>query len=211
MKRLFQTIGVAFIVAGFFNAYLDWLLTPAPTMPIVLPKIPVIASYSPVEAVEHKEAIKLSIREPRRVYEGVSLPYELINYVIDKCEEYDVEPELAFAIMKSESQGLWVEGDWSDELNRYRSVGYFQIRDVNWGRLYDAYGIDAQTRTGNIDAGVVMIKELCDKYGKKDICQIVTSYKCGESRGEELVNAGIILDAVDAVMMDYAEYKEESK
>ncbi len=208
MKRLFQIIGVALIVAGVFNFYLDWLLTPAPTIPVVLPQIPVTTSYSPVEVVEHKEPIKLSVREPKREYEGVGLPTQLINYVIDRCEEHDVEPELAFAIMKSESQGLWVEGDWSEELGRYRSVGYFQIRDVNWGRLYDTYGIDAQTRTGNIDAGVIMIKELCDKYGNKDICQIVTSYKCGESRGEELVRAGVILDAVDEVMMDYAEYKE---
>lgn len=211
MKRICQIIGVALVTTGLLCLCMDFLYPTTIHIPyiVVTPEIPVTASYSPVEVVERTEPIKVSIEKPKRVYDGVSLPDELIDYVEDRCGELEISPELVFAIMKSESHGLWVEGDWSEDLQRYRSIGYFQIRDVNWGRLYDQYGIDCTTRTGNLDAGVVMIKELCDKYGHKDICQIVTSYKCGEYRGEELVSAGIVLDCVDEVMMTYAEYLNE--
>ena len=208
IKRFFQIIGTAFIVAGLSDIYLLHLLeTDVPAEPV---NVPVTATYSTVEAVTDSQPIEITIEKQTRVYDGVALPAELVEYVEARCNEWNVRPELAFAIMKSESHGNWVYGDWSDDLQRYRSIGYFQIRDCNWGRLYDKYGIDAQTRTGNLDAGVMMIAELCNKYGPKDVCQIITSYKCGEYRGEELVAAGVVLDCVDEVMMTYAEYCDEN-
>ena len=76
--------------------------------------------------------------------------------------------------------------------------------------LYDKAGIDASTEKGNIDAGIYMLSDLL--YKSNDNMELaITMYKCGEYRGREVYDAGIVLDCVKEVITDYEFYKEANK
>ena len=75
-------------------------------------------------------------------------------------------------------------------------VGVFQINPVNWAR-FEAQGIDVHCMTGNLEAGVMMLREALDAYMEMDKATMV--YKCGLGRARELINEGVRLDICDEV------------
>ena len=75
-------------------------------------------------------------------------------------------------------------------------VGVFQINPVNWAR-FEAQEIDVHCMTGNLEAGVMMLREALDAYMEMDKATMV--YKCGLGRARELINEGVRLDICDEV------------
>ena len=75
-------------------------------------------------------------------------------------------------------------------------VGVFQINPVNWAR-FEAQDIDVHQMTGNLEAGVMMLREALDAYMEMDKATMV--YKCGLGRARELINEGVKLDICDEV------------
>lgn len=75
-------------------------------------------------------------------------------------------------------------------------VGVFQINPVNWAR-FEAQDIDVHCMTGNLEAGVMMLREALDAYMEMDKATMV--YKCGLGRARELINEGVKLDICDEV------------
>ena len=75
-------------------------------------------------------------------------------------------------------------------------VGVFQINPVNWAR-FEAQDIDVHQMTGNLEAGVMMLREALDAYMEMDKATMV--YKCGLGRARELINEGVRLDICDEV------------
>lgn len=75
-------------------------------------------------------------------------------------------------------------------------VGVFQINPVNWAR-FEAQDIDVHQMTGNLEAGVLMLREALDAYMEMDKATMV--YKCGLGRARELINEGVKLDICDEV------------
>ena len=75
-------------------------------------------------------------------------------------------------------------------------VGVFQINPVNWAR-FEAQDIDVHCMTGNLEAGVMMLREALDAYMEMDKATMV--YKCGLGRARELINEGVRLDICDEV------------
>ena len=75
-------------------------------------------------------------------------------------------------------------------------VGVFQINPVNWAR-FEAQGIDVHCMTGNLEAGVMMLREALDAYMEMDKATMV--YKCGLGRARELINEGVRLEVCDEV------------
>ena len=210
IKKLAVIIITAFAVTLGLNKYFDWFFDRSMSAMEAHAHDVITAPYTPVQPIERNKAIEITIEPVKPVYEGVALSDDLIDYLTLRCEVYAVDPALAMALMKSESKGTWLYGDWDDDLQRYRSVGFFQIRDVNWGWLYDDVGIDANTEKGNIDAGLYMLSRLLYK-ADDNIELALTMYKCGEYRGREIHDAGIVLDCVQEVMTDYENYKEANK
>ena len=99
------------------------------------------------------------------------------------CKKYDLSYSFALMILESESAyNPTIIGD------KGNSVGYFQINRINWERFADR-GMNVHEPEGNIEAGVMMLSELFEKY--KDPYAVIECYKCGETRGMELYNAGI--------------------
>ena len=139
-------------------------------------------------------------------YSDLGLPQDELNYLLKMCEIDGVDSDLACAILKSETHGQFVYGDWDDEVGNFRSVGYFQIRDCNWDRMMDQYTVDVFTHKGNIEAGVTMLWELTQKY-PNDLKMVITSYKAGESRAKLLLDDGITLGCVEEVQEYITEYR----
>ena len=75
-------------------------------------------------------------------------------------------------------------------------VGVFQINPVNWAR-FETQDIDVHCMTGNLEAGVMMLREALDAYMEMDKATMV--YKCGLGRARELINEGVRLDICDEV------------
>lgn len=75
-------------------------------------------------------------------------------------------------------------------------VGVFQINPVNWAR-FEAQDIDVHCMTGNLEAGVMMLRETLDAYMEMDKATMV--YKCGLGRARELINEGVRLEVCDEV------------
>ena len=200
--------GVALLFTIGLNFYIDALckIYETPVMEEYTPTVST-ASVVPVQPRVSVETIEIPTIEIKPVYEGVTLSDDVYDYLHAQCGVYGVDEALAVAVIKSESDGLWVYGDWSEDLQRYRSVGYFQIRDVNWAWLYGEHQINAETPYGNIDAGLYILSDLMYKSGDNmDLALMM--YKCGESRGRELYSEGIVLDCVTEVINDYKAYKE---
>ena len=199
MKDL-RLVLISLVASMVFLGSADWavkaFLTKTPEQVIDVVIYPVTVKEEVKKDIEVGE---VEIIEEVEVFPGVPLPNEEKAYLLKVCEICEVEPTLALALMASESEFKWVNGDWDEERQEYRSIGYFQIRDVNWDRLDKQYSIDATTRKGNIEAGITMIKELQNKY-PDDLVRVLTAYKAGESRAKEICEAGITLEAVENVI-----------
>ena len=84
-------------------------------------------------------------------------------------------------------------------------VGVFQINPVNWYR-FEQKGIDVHTMTGNLEAGVMMLREALDAYMEMDSATMV--YKCGLGRARELIAEGVRLEVCDEVSSLTMYYEE---
>lgn len=84
-------------------------------------------------------------------------------------------------------------------------VGVFQINPINWYR-FEQKEIDVQTMTGNLEAGVMMLREALDTYMEMDKATMV--YKCGAGRAKELIEEGVRLEVCDEVSSLTMMYEE---
>lgn len=90
-----------------------------------------------------------------QVYYDIPLSYELQEYTFMQCLKYDVDPVLALAVMKTESN---FNPDTVSETNDY---GIMQINECNHKWLSDAFGdIDFLDAKDNIKCGVYMLSRI---------------------------------------------------
>ena len=115
------------------------------------------------------------------------------------CRVQNVPMPYALAIIDTESNFD------PDAVGSCGEVGVFQINPVNWYR-FEKQGIDVHTMTGNLEAGVMMLREALDAYMEMDSATMV--YKCGLGRARELINEGVRLEVCDEVS-SLAMYYEE--
>ena len=112
--------------------------------------------------------------------------YQVHTYAL--CREYEVEYELALAVMNVESQG----NAKATNHNKNGTVdkGYMQINSVNYEWLREELGItDFYNPWQNIKAGVFMLADLMDRHSDKH--SILMSYNMGERRTRQLHRQGI--------------------
>ena len=119
----------------------------------------------------------------------------------ERCNEIGLDYRFVYALIHSESRFKWVIGDGG--LN-HPSIGYFQISTINQERMMDDFGFDIYDKVGNIESGMQIIKELYEQYkdgfnGYDAETCIVMCYKCGSSRGRELMKEGFTLEVVETI------------
>ena len=115
------------------------------------------------------------------------------------CRVNHVPMTYALAIIDTESNFD------STAIGSCGEVGVFQINPVNWYR-FEKQGIDVHTMTGNLEAGVMMLREALDAYMEIDSATMV--YKCGLGRARELIAEGVRLEVCNEVS-SLAMYYEE--
>lgn len=131
--------------------------------------------------------VDLQAEETEWQFEPLSelpLDPEMQIYMYEICEENNLSFAFAAMVMESETNfDPAAVGDGGE------SVGYFQINEVNWERMATEYGLDVHDPKDNIKCGVIMLRELFEKY--EDPYLVLLAYKCGESRGLDLYEQGV--------------------
>lgn len=123
-----------------------------------------------------------------RVKRNIDIPfiYQVHTYAL--CQEYEVEYELALAVMNVESQG----NPKATNHNKNGTVdkGYMQINSINYEWLREELGItNFYNPWQNIKAGVFMLSDLMKRHSDKH--SILMSYNMGERRTRQLHKQGI--------------------
>lgn len=110
--------------------------------------------------------------------DDLPLDYETQMLLYGACLEFDVDYELALAVIEQETNFRNVKGDGGD------SAGYMQIQRKWWSGLMDEIGTeDLNQPEDNFRTGCAILRQLLEKYGNtEDALTAYNSGKPGSSR-----------------------------
>lgn len=168
-----------------------------PVTSIEMPDIEIIYAH-PVE-----EVLTIEVEtEEFAPYEFISLRDELQIYMETLCADMDLDYFLCAALMESES--TFREDVTSKD---GKDIGLFQIRASVWEKHFKERGLDIYDSKDNIECGLIIIKDLLDKYPVETALQC---YKCGETKGLQLLEEGTVIKSVQYILERWEEYKDLS-
>ena len=165
--------------------------------PIVLKEYPLLVKAEPI-LIEEAPTPTAYEFEP---YEFIPLREDLQIHLHNLCEEMELDFFLCAALMESESS--FIEDAVSKD---GKDIGLFQIRASVWEDYFIEKDLDIYEPTENIECGLLILKDLMDKYPVEMALQC---YKCGESRGIELESFGIRLDVINEIIERQNEWKRK--
>ena len=124
--------------------------------------------------------------EPSRVYFDVPLDKDLQNHIMDICEERNIDPRVAFAMIKCES-GFRAEatGDSGNSLGLMQIQPrwhYARMERLGCDNLLDPYQ--------NVTVGLDLFGDLLKHYGNVE--HALMAYNGGGSYANEMIAAGQI-------------------
>lgn len=125
---------------------------------------------------------------------GVSLDYKLQRAMYDYCQEYNVPFALALAVAEKESNFN------PDATSKTDDHGLMQINACNFDYLRKK-GIEPTTYEGNIEAGILLLSENLELYGKEDLA--VMAYNCGRTGAKRLWAAGTYSTEYSRAVMEF--------
>ena len=109
--------------------------------------------------------------EPQKVYRDIPLSHELQDAADSACEEYNVPPEVLYAVMETES-GYQVDAQ------NGQCIGLMQIHTINLPYLQEQIGVtDLSDPAQNIQAGAYLLGRYLQKYNLSDS---LMAYNLGE-------------------------------
>jgi hypothetical protein len=117
--------------------------------------------------------------------DAIPLDPEYQHYIYKASQRHGVQMSLVLGIIERESTFRPFVWDPTETC-----FGLMQIHTINHGWLLEDEGIDALTYPGNIDAGVLMISQLIEKYG--DLHRALMAYNHGEAGARRLWRDGIL-------------------
>ena len=126
----------------------------------------------------------------------IPLDADLQRHIYDTCEVYGVDMALVLGMIECESTFYL-------EAQNTKCWGLMQIHKVNYEWLRET-GIEPLEYTGNIEAGVLMISRLLDKYG--DTHKALMAYNCGESGAGDLWEQEYRTSSYSRAVIQSAEY-----
>lgn len=127
-------------------------------------------------------------KEYESIKRDIDLPFEYQLHTYNICKKYDVDYELALAVLLHESGG--VVDTVNTNANGTVDKGLMQINSVNYKWLEEELGItNIEDPYQNIEAGVFMLGEFSAKYD--DVHQILMSYNMGSDTMRKLNRKGI--------------------
>lgn len=119
------------------------------------------------------------------ISEMIPLDEELQEYLYETCEEYNVDYNLALAVM-------WQESEFNPKLiSRTNDYGLMQINVCNHKWLSNILNIvDFLDPKQNIEAGIYMLSMLKEKY--EDEHKVLMAYNYGEGGAKACWISGIV-------------------
>lgn len=116
-----------------------------------------------------------------QVYYDIALSKDLQEYTFVQCIKYDVDPILAFAVMKVES------GYNENAVSESGDYGIMQINESNYEWLSKEFGnIDLLNAEDNIKCGVYMLSRI----KPEDVHQKLMVYNLGGSQAKAMWSNG---------------------
>lgn len=136
--------------------------------PTAMKTEPVVVETAPVP----------DVCEDTYLRDDLPIDYETQMHLYGACLEFDVDYELALAVIEQETNFRNVKGDGGD------SAGYMQIQRKWWSGLMDEIGTeDLNQPEDNFRTGCAILRQLLEKYGNtEDALTAYNSGKPGSSR-----------------------------
>lgn len=124
-----------------------------------------------------------TIPEPKeKIYRDIPLSHTLQDAADKVCEEFGVEPDLLYAVMK-------VESGFQEDVRNGNCIGLMQIHTINLPYLEDKIGVtDLSDPMQNIRSGAYLLGTYRKKYSVADS---LMAYNLGEGGAKKLWSQGI--------------------
>lgn len=144
-----------------------------------------------VEAIDIPEETPM---EPSRGYFGVPLDKDLQDYIMDICEYRGVEPTIAFAIIKYESE--FNPNAIGDHGN---SIGLMQVQPRwHYARMNELGVNDLTDPYQNVTVGLDLFADLLDQY--ESVEYALMAYNGGSAYATRMIRSGRLSSYVYGVV-----------
>lgn len=146
-------------------------------MAVIKPAEPVMVAM-PIPARSTAPAGLDPMIEDTYLRDDIPLSYELQAMLYGACQEFEIDYDLALAVIEQETNFRNVKGDGGD------SAGYMQIQRKWWKGLMAEIGAEDLTDPeDNFRTGCAILRQLIDKYGTvEDALSAYNTGKPGQTR-----------------------------
>ena len=146
------------------------------TLVICEPQVQMAAM--PIPATQAAQEPQLDVCEDTYLRDDIPLSYELQALLYGACLEFEIDFDLALAVIEQETQFRNVAGDSGD------SQGYMQIQRKWWKGLMAEIGAEDLTDPeDNFRTGCAILRQLIDKYGTvEDALSAYNTGRPGQTR-----------------------------
>lgn len=136
------------------------------------------AAVMPVPAAQEPQDRQLGPCEDTYLREDIPLSYELQAMLYGACQEFEIDFDMALAVIEQETNFRNVTGDDG------ASVGYMQVQDRWWSGLMEEIGArDLTEPEDNFRTGCAILRQLLDKHGNiEDALSAYNTGRPGETR-----------------------------
>lgn len=137
-----------------------------------------LAAVMPISATQEPQERQLGPCEDTYLRDDIPLSYELQAMLYGACIEFEIDYDLALAVVEQETDFRNIVGDDG------ASVGFMQIQDRWWGDLMEEIGArDLTDPEDNFRTGCAILRQLLDRYGNtEDALSAYNTGRPGETR-----------------------------
>lgn len=131
-----------------------------------------------IPAAEEPQERQLGPCEDTYLRDDIPLSYELQAMLYGACLEFEIDFDLALAVVEQETDFRNIVGDDG------AAVGYMQIQDRWWSGLMEEIGArDLTQPEDNFRTGCAILRQLLDKHGNiEDALSAYNTGRPGETR-----------------------------
>lgn len=145
-------------------------------------EVPEQESVQAEEATTAPEQQSASEEAAEAMAEEIPLSEELVQTALTACEQYEVPPQLLFAVME-------VESGFQTDAQNGACTGLMQIHSINLPYLQEQIGIsDLSDPEQNIQAGAFILGGYLSRYSTEDS---LMAYNLGEGGAKKQWEQGI--------------------
>lgn len=157
----------------------EWEEEPEPLeYTLVISEPQVQKAAMPIPATLAAQEPQLDVCEDTYLRDDIPLSYELQALLYGACLEFEIDFDLALAVIEQETNFRNVAGDGGD------SQGYMQIQRKWWkGLMAEIGAADLTDPEDNFRTGCAILRQLIDKYGTvEDALSAYNTGRPGQTR-----------------------------